>query len=304
MTQEELETQEPEESSSEEVSTPDVHTADDVSTGESKKTRGSIRPPAELYDEFLALKRGDESANDLLRRLIDASNDVDTLQGSIDDLVSNNEHLQKVNTEIRETLEEEQQRHQAKFDEQVGEIGQLQARITTLENAAGTAIVPAGGQVTLDSIGIKDVIEEARDMCGGDDTECLKIAGKMMDVKLHFASKAVDHEHNAEQNRLDRELKEDLAGKEREEKDKDRVLKKSMAEDERQLKKELSYIKKGYIPKGDLDDLVDIGRIQPKNAKKSLGYAKKQANAEADEEETPVRSGLTEGEMDEEEWDE
>jgi hypothetical protein len=239
----------------------------------------------------------DESPASILTRVLDEHT---RSQGAINDFVSSNEHLQKVNAEIRETLEEEQQRHQAKFDEQVGEIGQLQARITTLENTAGTAVVPAGGQVTLDSFGIKDIVEDARDMCGDDDPTCMKVASKMLDMKAHFASKAVDHDHTAEQNRLDRDqkeldrkLKEEQAAKDREEKEK-----------ERQLKKELSYIKKGYIPKGDLDDLVDIGRIQPKNAKKSLGYAKKQANAEADEEETPARSGLTEGEMDEEEWDE
>jgi hypothetical protein len=272
-----------EESMEEDVSTPGVHTEDDVSTGANKKTRGSIRPPAEMYDEFIALKRDDESANDLLRRLIDASNDVDILQGSIDDLVSNNEHLQKVNTDIRETLEIEQHRHQTQFDDHVYEIGQLQARITTLENAAETAVVPAGEQAAMDSIGIKDVIEEAKDVCGDDET-CNKVIGKMIDLKAHFASKAVDHEHTAEQNRLDREQKgldrkskEDLA-------EKDRKFKAEQAEKDQKNKIELQLAKKGGFKQEFLDDVTFLGGGSPKRPGKEIERRKQQARAEVDDE--------------------
>ena len=276
-----------EESTAEEVSTQDVHTEDDVSTGESKKTRGSIRPPAELYDEFIALKRDDESANDLLKRLIDASTDVDTLQGSIDDLVSSNEHLQKRVDDLSIDLESDRRHTEKLTNEHIHEVKEFQALIKTLENAAETAVATVGGQASLDSFGIKDVIEEARDMCGGDDTECLKIAGKMMDVKLHFASKAVDHEHNAEQNRLDRELKEDLAGKERGEKAKDREFREKLTTQEQQNKIELQLLKKGIVKKSVLEDaaFINISSV-PKQPKKVIAEEKKQAFHEAEDEDT------------------
>jgi hypothetical protein len=244
----------------------------------------STRITEEEMERLDAVRNEGESKADFLCRLFDENA---TFRGSINDLVSSNEHLLKVNTDIRETLEIEQHRHQTQFDDHVYEIGQLQARITTLENAAETAVVPVGGQASLDSFGVKDVIEEARDMCGGDDTECLKIAGKMMDVKLHFASKAVDHEHASEQNRLDRELKEDLAGKERGEKAKDREFREKLTTQEQQNKIELQLLKKGIVKKSVLEDaaFVNISSV-PKQPKKVIAEKKKQAFHETEDEET------------------
>ncbi len=219
----------------------------------------------------------DESPASVLTRVLD---EHDALQGSIDDLVSNNEHLQKVNTEIRETLEEEQQRYLAKFDEHVSEIGQLRARITTLENATGTAVVPTG----MDSLGIKDVIEEAKDVCGDDET-CAKVMGKMIDLKAHFASKAVDHEHAAEQNRLDRDQKE-LDRKSKEDlAEKERKFKAEQAEKDQNHKIELQLAKKGGFKQEFLEDVTFLGGGSPKRPKKVIAEKKKQAFHEADDEE-------------------
>lgn len=76
----------------------------------------------------------DESPASVLTRVL---NEHARSQDRIAKLVSDNEHLQKANANIRETLEEEQDRYLAKFDECVEEIGQLQAQITTLQSSGG-----------------------------------------------------------------------------------------------------------------------------------------------------------------------
>jgi len=265
----------------------------------------STRITDEEMDRLDAIKNEGESKADLLCRLLE---EYTTLQGRVADLVSTNEHLQTQLDDISGEIEADRQLANKQVDDYVQRIEERDQQIEALKLGGGqTGVAPEGEvyQVSLrsfGSLGMKDIAEEIRDGCAGDES-CIGTVAKLQQTRIEAMSKHLDRDHDTEQKELDRKLKEDLAGKDREEKEKDRTLKKSMAEDERQLKKELSYIKKGYIPKGDLDDLVDIGRIQPKNAKKSLGYAKKQAHAEADEE-IPVRSGLTEGEIDEEEWDE
>lgn len=275
----------------------DEPTSDDVRIQEDndgiqdeKTTMARVKPSTKTLVNDM--KIGDESFDDIVRRIF----------GVYNDMTSDVEHLQKRVDDLSSELEADRQLADKQVDDYIQRIEALELKLHDKQ----TAIVPADGQASLDSfgsLGMKDIAEEIREGCGGDET-CTSTVVKLQQTRIEAMSKHLDRDHDAEQKGLDRDHVATQKAKDREEKEKDRALKKSMADDERQLKKELSYIKKGYIPKGDLDDLVDIGRIQPKNAKKSLGYAKKQANAEADEEETPARSGLTEGEMDEEEWNE
>ena len=271
---EEIETQEVEESTAEDVSPQSVPTPE-------KGKRIDIKLPATLRSVLGTLRQDEESDAAVVKRILES---VPTLEGRIADLVSSNEHLQSVNGEIRETLEEELQRHTEIFGEQVMEIGELRARITTLENAAGTAVVPAGEQASLGSIGIKDVIEEAREICGDDDT-CNSVIGKMIDLKAHFASKAVDHEHSAEQNRLDRDQKEldreskaDLAEKERK-------FKAEQAEKDQKNRIELALAKKGGFKSEFLEDVVFLSGGSPKQPKKEIERRKQHARHAADDEE-------------------
>ena len=270
-----------------EMSTQDVHTADDVSTDGSKKPRGSIRPPAELYDEFIARKRDDESANDLLRRLIDASTDVDTLQGRIADLESDNEHKQKQIDDIRYELESDRQLANERVDDYTHRIEERDQQIKVLElelHDKHTAVVSVGEQGNLDQLGIKDVIEDARDMCGDDET-CNSVIGKMIDLKAHFASKAVDHEHSAEQNRLDRDQKE-LDRKSKEDlAEKDRKFRAEQAEKDQKNKIELALAKKGGFKSEFLEDVVFLGGGSPKRPGKEIEKRKQWARAEAEDEE-------------------
>lgn len=230
------------------------------------------------------VKYGDESFDDTVRRIVGSWNEV---VGHVADLESDNEHLKTRNNEIAEELSVEQAAHAKTIEAGRDEIAELRYQLAQLTEKVETAVATVGGQASLDSFGVKDVIEEARDMCGGDDTECLKIAGKMMDVKLHFASKAVDHEHASEQNRLDRELKEDLAGKERGEKAKDREFREKLTTQEQQNKIELQLLKKGIVKKSVLEDaaFVNISSV-PKQPKKVIAEKKKQAFHETEDEET------------------
>jgi len=222
----------------------------------------------------------DESPASILTRVL---NERARSQDSIANLVIDNEHLTKVNTELRETLVEEQNRYLAKFDEYVEAIGQLQAQITTLESSARTAVVPADGQTGMEELGIKDVIEEAKDVCGDDET-CAKVMGKMIDLRAHFASKAVDNEHNANQNRLDREQKElDRKSKE-DQAEKDRKFKEDQAARERASRIELALAKKGGFKKEFLDDVVFLGGGTPKRPSKEIEMRKKEAMAAAEDE--------------------
>jgi hypothetical protein len=196
-----------------------------------------------------------------------------------------------VNTEIRETLETEQVLHQGKFDKHVYEIGQLRARITTLESDVNMAVVPAGGQGAMDSVGMKDVLDDVKEVCGDDET-CGKMMGKMLDMKAHFASKASDQEHNAEQNRLDREQKElDRGQKELDRKskevqaEKERNFRAEQAEKDQNHRIELALAKKGGFKEEFLDDVVFLGGGSPKRPGKEIERRKQQARAAAEDEE-------------------
>jgi len=235
-----------------------------------------------------ALKTGDESFDDTVRRVF----------GVYSDMTSRIEHLRAANNEIREDLRVELERHQAKFDEQVLEIGGLRAEIATLTNQIETTLVPAAGQATLSSFGIKDTVNEARDICGDDDT-CMKVAAKMLDMKAHFASKAMDNDHNAEQKRLDREQTELDRKSKQEMAAKDRALKESLAEKEHQNKIELQLAKKGGFRNGFLDDIVFIGGGSTKRPGKVIADKRKRAfHAAASEEDD---SWLNDSPADEEE---
>ena len=227
----------------------------------------------------------DESPASVLTKVL---NEYDALHGRIVDLVSTNEHLIQANTDIRNTLKEEQEQHEADYGVQVEEIGQLRARITTLENSAGTAVVPSGGQVSLDSfgsLGMKDIAEEIRDGCGGDEV-CTATVLKLQQTRTEAMSKHLDRDHDAEQKRLDRDQKEDMAKKDREEKGKDRESRERQAEKERDNKLEMQLLKKGIVRKSFLEDaaFVNISSV-PKRAKKAIAEKKTQAFHEAEDEE-------------------
>ena len=259
------------------VSPQDVPTPNEVSPSEK---RIDIKLPPAMRLTLDALRQDDEKDAAVVRRIIES---VPNYEGRIADLVSNSEHLTKVNTELRETLVEEQNRYLAKFDEYVEEIGQLHARITTLESSGRGAVVPTGMQVGMDSLGIKDVIEETREICGDDDA-CNHVIGKIIDLKAHFASKAIDHEHTADQNRLDREQKElDRKSKE-EQAEKDRKSKEDQAARERASRIELALAKKGGFKAKFLDDVVFLSGGSPKRPGKEIERRKQEAMAAAEDE--------------------
>jgi len=254
--------------------------------------RKMIGLPPDVYERFA--KCGEEGDNDLviMRRILDTLSDTEELRGSVDDLVSTNEHLQTQLDDLRGEIEADRQLADKQVDDYIQRIEERAHQIEDLKLGGGTAVVPGGGQVGLDSFGIKDVVEEARDMCGDDETGN-KLIGKMIDMKAHFASKAVDHEHAAEQNQLDRDQKEldrkskeELAENDRKERVKDRESKEKLATQEQENKLELQLMKKGIVRKTFLEDaaFANISSI-PKRPAGALKNAKKQAYHEAEDEE-------------------
>jgi predicted hydrocarbon binding protein len=249
------------------------------SSEEEKPTTAKVRPSTKTI--VASVRLGDESFDDTVRRIASSFTEI---ADHVADLESTNDNLHKTNTEIRETLKEEQERHETDYEVQVEEIGQLQARIKTLEDAAGTEVVPVGEQASLGSLGIKDMIEDVRDICGDDET-CNKITGKMIDLKAHFTSKAVDLTHDAKQRGLDREQKElDRESKDKQA-EKDRKFRQDQAERDNTHKIELALAKKGGFKKVFLEDVVFLGGGSPKQPKNVIEQKRKQAMAEAENDE-------------------
>ena len=277
MTQGELETQEVGESTAEGVSPQSVPT-------DGKAKRIDIKLPATLRSVLGTLRQDEESDAAVVKRILES---VPTLEGRIADLVSNNEHLQKQVDDIRYELESDRQLANEQVNANMQRIEERDQQIEALElelHDKQTAVVTADGRAGMDSLGIKDVIEEAREMCG-DDEMCGKIIGKLLDTKVHFASKASDQEHNATQNQLDRDQKEldrkskaDLAEEERK-------FKAEQVEKDQKNKIELALAKKGGFRTEFLEDVVFLSGGSPKQPGKEIERRKQQARAEADDEE-------------------
>jgi len=107
----------------------------------------------------------------------------------------------------------------------------------------------------------------------------------MIDLKAHFASKAVDHDHNAEQNRLDREQKVLDRKLKEEQAEKDREFRAEQAKKDQQNKIELALAKKGGFKSEFLEDIVFLGGGSPKRPKKEIEKQKQWAQAKAEDEE-------------------
>jgi len=251
-----------------------------VPNGDNKK-RIDVKLPASVRPALDALRQDDETDAAVLKRLIET---VPTLMGQVNDLTSELEHTQSVNKEIREDFQLEFERHQAKFDDQVHEIGQLRAQVATLTNQIETRLVPADGQATLDSfgsIGMKDIADEIHDGCGGDET-CIGTVVKLQQTRIAAMSKHLDRDHDAEQRRLAREHDATQRQLELDAKtaaqEKDRALKKSLAEKEHANKIELQLAKKGGFKNEFLEDITFIGGGVSKHPKKDLSEAEKRAH--------------------------
>ena len=264
----------------------DAHSGDDAhkDNAPSRTATFSTRITEEEMERLDAVRNESESKADLLCRLLD---EHATFQGRIADLVSNNEHLQKQVDDIRYELESDRQLANERVDDYTHRIEERDQQIKVLElelHDKHTAVVSVGEQGDLDQLGIKDVIEEAREICGDDDT-CNSVIGKMIDLKAHFASKAVDHEHSAEQNRLDRDQKE-LDRKSKEDlAEKDRKFRAEQAEKDQKNKIELALAKKGGFKSEFLEDVVFLSGGSPKQPKKEIERRKQHARHAADDEE-------------------
>jgi hypothetical protein len=260
-----------------EVSTQGVHTNEEMSTGETKKPRGSLRPPAELYDEFIELKRDDESTNDLLKRLIDTANGVDALNNRITDLVTLNEHLQVTVDELDAIRTSEQEQSTVQIDALKHRISGLEADIEHLiDEGASTALTTPSEQSQLDLGGdvLKDTIDAVKGACG-DEESCVKTALHLIDTKASLVNSQSSRDHDARQKDLDRD-----------ERDKDRKLKQDLADGKAKHEKDLAMIKKGIVHEADLEGVIFLGEHRHKSAKAAIEDRKEQARreSEADEE--------------------
>ncbi|MCD6161836.1 MAG: hypothetical protein J7K40_05420, partial [candidate division Zixibacteria bacterium] len=254
--------------------------------GDNKK-RIDVKLPASVRPALDALRQDDETDAAVLKRLIET---VPTLMGQVNDLTSELEHAQSVNKEIREDFRLEFERHQAKYDDQVHEIGQLRAQVKTLTNQIETKLVPTDGQATLNSfgsIGMKDIADEIRDGCEGDET-CIGTIAKLQQTRIAAVSKHLDREHDAEQKRLAREhdaiqRQIELDAK-KEAQEKDRALKEALAEKEHINKIELQLAKKGGFKQKFLEDVVFISAGASKRPRRDMAEAKRRAHHAAEEE--------------------
>ena len=301
----------------EKVSPQDVPTGEDVSpSGDEKEesTPGDVSPPTvptsggkridiklppAMRPVLDKLRHGDEKDAAIVKRILEH---VPKFNDNMDDLLSENEHLKKQLEDAENELEADRNLVDKLHDDYMQQISQLRKKIEALElelqskPANQNAVVPVGGQATLDSFGVKDIVEDARDICGDDET-CNKVIGKMIDLRAHFASKAMDQEHDAQQRQLDREQKE-LDRKSREEQaEKERKFRQEQAEREHKNKIELALAKKGGFKQEFLEDVVFLGGGSPKRPKEELDKRKKWAKAASDEEDggENLRTGLTEG---------
>ena len=215
------------------------------------------------------LRQGNEKNATLVKRIIES---VPTLHNRIADLEEEHKHLQTQFDAFRQSASERENK--------------LLMTIDTLEHeqqVERTAIVPT--VEILDTSAVKDIVVNTKDICG-DDAECGKIISKMLDIRTHFASKAMEQEYDAEQKRLDREQKE-----------RDRKFKEEQAEKERKHRIELALAKKGGFKKDFLEDVVFIGGGSPRRPKEELKTMKKRAKARSDEEDggENLRNTMTEG---------
>jgi len=234
-----------------------------------KGERISIKLPASMRPILDMLRQGNERNATLVKRIIES---VPTLHNRIADLEEEHKHLQTQFDAVRQSASERESK--------------LLAIIDTLkhEQEAGCTAVAPTAEI-LDTSVVRDIVLDTRDICG-DDAECGKIISKMLDIKSHFASKAMDQAHDAEQKRLDREQKE-----------RDRKFKAEQAEKERKHRIELALAKKGGFKKDFLEDVVFIGGRSPKRPKEELKKQQRRAKARSDEEDggENLRNTMTEG---------
>jgi len=208
---------------------------------------------------------GEESPASVLTRVLDEYTQMRDMREQIDDLRGELDA-------VRQSASERESK--------------LLAIIDTLkreQQSKSTAVIPGGEK--LDTSVVRDIVLDTRDICG-DDAECGKIISKMLDIRTHFASKAMEQEYDAEQKRLDREQKE-----------RDRKFKAEQAEKERQHRIELALAKKGGFKKEFLEDVVFIGGGSPKRPKEELKKQQRWAKARSDEEDggENLRNTMTEG---------
>jgi len=210
-----------------------------------------------------------------------------TLQGRIADLESDNEYMKNDLADVHLELTADRQHANEQVDGYIREIEERDQLIKDLElelHDKQTAVVTADGRAGMDSLGIKDVIEEAREMCGDDET-CNKVIGQMIGLKAHFASKASDQDHDATQKQLDRDQKE-LDRKSKEDlAEAERKFKAEQAEKDQKNKIELALAKKGGFREEFLTDVVFLGGGSPKRPGKEIERRKQQARHAADDEE-------------------
>jgi hypothetical protein len=268
----------------------DAHTEDDAhkDNAPSRTATFSTRITEEEMERLDAVRNEGESKADFLCRLFDENA---TLQGSIDDLVSNNEHLQKRVDDLSGELEADRQLANERVDDYAQRTEERDRRIEALElelHDKQTAIVPAGGQVTLDSfgsLGMKDIADEIHDGCAGDES-CIGTVAKLQQIRIEAMSKHLDRDHDAEQKRLAREHDATQKEIDRKEKELDRDSREKQAEKERDNKLEMQLLKKGVVRKSFLEDaaFINISSV-PKRPNKEIENRKRQARAGAEDEE-------------------
>lgn len=201
-------------------SIPHVKASDELTSPRAEseaKVRKNITVTNELFDDFMELKKGGETQGALLQRVIESMHAFDALKSDHATLRTEMERLHE---------------HIAKRDEE-----------EDLRSGSSTAVIP--GQ---QSFSIKDAVDSLRGICD-DDAVCLKFAAKMVETQAAAANSHRAREHDAEQQRLDRE-----------EKEKDRALQKELAESRSMHDKDMTMIKKGMIKKEDLEDIVFLGQ--------------------------------------------